>query len=274
MIVLEAAALTDTGRKRRINEDCFCTDDSLGLYAVADGMGGHAAGEVASRIAVDTFYNYMREVLKKTDSETLPDSDRNLSKAANHLMSAVYLANQSVYDVGQGNSAYGGMGTTLSAVFFTNETFITANVGDSPVFLIRGGEMALISTLHTVASEASAADPDAEMAREYSHILTQAIGTKDDIRPDVAERTCQPGDIILISSDGLTDMVPEKEILAVVRSARPAAVCRKLVDRANENGGQDNITVIVLWVKKIASQAGVLSRIKGLLNGLIRPRKV
>lgn len=273
MIVLEAAALTDTGRKRKINEDCFCTDDSLGLYAVADGMGGHAAGEVASRIAVDTFYNYMREVLKKTDSEMLPDSDRDLSKAANHLMSAVYLANQSVYDVAQGNPAYAGMGTTLSAVFFTDETFITANVGDSPVFLIRGGEMALFSTLHTVASEASAAEPEAkrDLAREYSHILTQAIGTKDDVRPDVAEKSCQPGDIILISSDGLTDMVPEEEILTVVRSARPAAACRQLVDLANEKGGQDNITVIVLRVKKIASQTGLLSRIKGWLNGLTIP---
>ncbi len=262
MLIVESAGITDTGKKRRVNEDCFIIDVALGLYIVADGMGGHAAGEVASRLAADSLFNYIKNMSERKNPEDLPGTGRNLSKKAGHLLAGIHIANQSVYDVARGNKQYNGMGTTVSAVLLTDRTFITANVGDSPVFLIRNNSIKLISALHTVASAALAANPDGEALNNgFKHMLTQAIGTKNHVEPNIIERECLTGDVIVIGSDGLTDMISQGEIRDTVNSEKPSGACKKLVDMANKNGGLDNITVIVIKIKNVYEHGNVFSRI-------------
>lgn len=273
MILAEAAGLTDTGQRRKANEDDYFIDEKLGLYVVADGMGGHAAGEVASRIAVETIHEYADQVFQKTGVEPLPDVGRNLSSAANQLLAAIYLANRNVYEAARSNPAYAGMGTTVAAVLFTgDDTFVSVNVGDSPIFLIRNGALELISMTHTVASEAMAVNPEAEEAlrKEFSHVLTQAIGTKTQVNPAVEERSCRDGDVIVLCSDGLTDMVAIEQIEHLAGTLAPAEACRQLVDLANENGGQDNITVIVVKVGSISRPGGFLQRAGRFMNRVFK----
>ncbi len=262
MLIVESAGLTDPGKKRKANEDSFAIDEELGLYVVADGMGGHAAGEVASRVAVETIASYIRNVSGKKNAEELPDSGRKLSKSANRLLSGLHLANKSVYDLARGNSQYAGMGTTVSAIYLSQRTFITANVGDSPIYLIRDDRMDMVSTLHTVASVAQAANPGGEpLNNEFKHMLTQAVGTKDNVQPDTVEKKCQAGDTIVLCSDGLTDMISETLIQETASREKPAVACRKLVELANGEGGLDNITVIVIKIKKVLKRPNVFSRI-------------
>ena len=215
-------------------------------------MGGHAAGEVASRIAAETILGYISNVANRKNPEELPDSGRRLSKQANRLLAGIHLANQSVYDLARGNPQYAGMGTTISAVFLTDYTFITANVGDSPVFLIRDEQIQMVSTLHTVASAAMAANPDGEpLNEEFKHMLTQAVGTKTHVAPDTVEQKC---------------MIPEDMIMDTVSGEKAAAACKKLVDLANEKGGLDNITVIVIKIKNVDKPRNIFSRIGRFFN--------
>lgn len=267
MLIVESAGLTDTGRKRKANEDFFVVDEDMGLYVVADGMGGHAAGEVASRVASETIHSYIKNISSHSDPEELPDTGRKLSKPANRLLAGIILANQSVFDLAGSNPQYAGMGTTISAVLLTGHTFITANVGDSPIYLIRDGQMKMISTLHTVASAALAANPDGEpLNEEFKHMLTQAVGTKPQVTPDTVEQKCRPGDTIVISSDGLTDMVSESVIMETALHDKPPAAAKKLVDLANEQGGLDNITVIVIRIKDVDKPRNIFSRIGEFLG--------
>ena len=267
MLIVESAGLTDTGRKRKANEDSFVIDEELGLYVVADGMGGHAAGEVASRVAAETILSYIKNITDRKNPEELPDTRRRLSKQANRLLAGIHLANKSVLDLASDNPKYAGMGTTISAVFLTDQTFIVANVGDSPVFLIRDDQIELISTLHTVASAAKAANPNGEpLNEEFKHMLTQAVGTKPQVAPDTVEHKGLAGDTFVLCSDGLTDMVSEELIMNTAVSDKPAVACKKLVDLANEKGGLDNITVIVLKIKDVDKPRGILSRIGNFLN--------
>jgi PPM family protein phosphatase len=266
MLIVESAGLTDTGRKRKANEDSFVVDDDLGLYVVADGMGGHAAGEVASRVAVETISSYIRN-LSKENPEELPVKVRGVSRQANRLLAGLHLANKSVYDVACGNPRYAGMGTTISAVLLTDRTFITANVGDSPIFLVRNDKIEMVSTLHTVASAAAAANPGGEpLDDEFKHMLTQAVGTKEHVMPDTVEKKCLDGDTIVISSDGMTDMLSPEQIRDTVGVEKPAGACRRLVDMANEMGGLDNITVIVIKIKKVVKSGNMISRVHHFLR--------
>jgi protein phosphatase len=271
MLIVESAGSTDTGRKRKANEDSFVVDEALGLYVVADGMGGHAAGEVASRVAVETISSYLRN-LSKANPEELPVKTRGVSRQANRLLAGLHLANKSVYDVACGDLRYSGMGTTISAVLLTDRTFITANVGDSPIFLVRNDKIEMVSTLHTVASAAAAANPGGEpLDDEFKHMLTQAVGTKDHVTPDTVEKKCLDGDTIVISSDGLTDMLSPEEIRDTVAAEKPSAACKKLVDMANAAGGLDNITVIVIRIKKVVKNGNLLSRFQKSIRQLVKP---
>ncbi len=141
MLVIESAGITDIGRKRKNNEDSLFLDNDLGLYIVADGMGGHLAGEVASKLVVDTVRDYMKRFKEDEDAEKLEDFDETLSKEADQLLSGIKLANQEVYQAAQSNESYRGMGSTLSVVYFTDNTFIVANAGDSPIYLVHDGSI-------------------------------------------------------------------------------------------------------------------------------------
>ena len=265
MIVIESAGITDRGKKRKANEDSLFLEDSMGLYVVADGMGGHLAGEVASKMVVDTMGDYVKSCQETAEEESIYCHE-TLSKEANRLMSSIHLSNKVVHQAARENNSYRGMGSTVSAVYFTEGTFIAANVGDSPIYLIRDGNIKLLSVPHTVIAEQTALDPaNAErLGREFRHVLTRAMGTEEYVKADIYEIQCFRDDILVISSDGLSDKASPEEIQQLVDGNGSDAACRRLVDLANDRGGDDNITAIVLKVKMVNNTPMKLKRVVAL----------
>jgi len=266
MIEIESAGITDRGKKRKANEDSLFLEDSMGLYVVADGMGGHLAGEVASKMVVDTMGDYVKSSQEKAEDEEPIYFHETLSKEANRLMSSIHLSNKVVHQAARENNSYRGMGSTVSAVYFTEGTFIAANVGDSPIYLIRDGNIKLLSVPHTVIAEQTALDPaNAErLGREFRHVLTRAMGTEEYVKADIYEIQCFRDDILVISSDGLSDKASPEEIQQLVDGNGSDAACRRLVDLANDRGGDDNITAIVLKVKMVNNTPIKLKRVVAL----------
>lgn len=266
MILIESAGITDRGKKRQGNEDSLFLEDSLGLYVVADGMGGHLAGEVASKLVVDTIGEYIKTSQQNVEDENPLNRNQTLSREANRLLSGIQLSNKVVHETARSNSSYRGMGSTVAAVYFTDGTFIAANVGDSPIFLIRDGKIKLLSVPHTVIAEQAALDPqNAErLGMEFRHVLTRAMGTEDSVNADIYEIQCFKDDILVISSDGLSDKASPEEIQQLVDGNGSDAACRRLVDLANDRGGDDNITAIVLKVKMVKNTPFRLKRLVAL----------
>lgn len=253
MIIVESAGISDIGKKRDQNEDALFFDDAMGLYVVADGMGGHLAGEVASKLVVETMRDYIQHQNKNEQPENPIDGDGNLSRKAKHLLSSIRLSNHLVHQASLKNESYRGMGSTVSAVYFTNNTFIVANVGDSPIYLIRNGRIKLLSVPHTVFAEQTARDPESAelLDSKFKHILTRAMGVDKSVQTHIQETPCYSNDILVISSDGLSDKASPEEILQVVEFNSSDKACQELVDLANERGGDDNVTAIVLKVKYV-----------------------
>jgi serine/threonine protein phosphatase PrpC len=265
MVNIESSGITDIGRKREQNEDSLFYDDAMGLYVVADGMGGHNAGEVASRLVVETIRDYLNQ---DTVTDPLPKSfntDGKLSKDARRLLAGIHVSNRVVHQAALKNELYKGMGSTVSAVYFTDNTFIVANVGDSLVYLIREGQIKLLSVPHTLVAEQAELDPDnAELLwSDFKHVLTRAMGVDKSVKADINEIPFLRNDILVLSSDGLTDKATPEEILEVVNNQRSDQACQRLVDLANARGGDDNITAIVL---KIKSHANNIRAITGWLR--------
>ena len=248
MVIIESAGITDIGRKRKNNEDCLFLDDDQRLYVVADGMGGHQAGEVASKLVVETIQNYMSRFRQEEGRE------------ADRLLSSIHLANQAVFQASRNKNSCQGMGSTVSAVYFTDNTLIAANVGDSPIYLVRDKSIKLLSVIHNLLAEQTAIDPEGAkyLSSMFKHILTRAIGIEKTVKPDICEIQCFKDDILVISSDGLTDKVSPEEILTVVNKERSDKACKTLVNLANKYGGDDNITIIILKVKRVNNdEAGI-----------------
>lgn len=258
MAIIESAGISDVGRKRKNNEDAFHIDDASQLYVVADGMGGHRAGEVASMLVVETIRDFMARSREDHLLDQSTATDATLSADANRLISGIRLANQGVHDIANRKQRYRGMGSTVSAALFTDDTLIVANVGDSPVFIVHNGDIEQLSVTHTVVSEQAAIDPDAsrQFGEEYRHMLTRAMGIEPSVEPDITEIPYFKGDKVVISSDGLTDMVLPREILEIVDRHPIRDACQRLVEMANERGGDDNITVIALHVKSMKPNRG------------------
>lgn len=258
MVLVESAGMTDVGCKRTGNEDSFFVSDDMKLYVVADGMGGHQAGEVASRVVVDTMKSYMERFMDGSDVEELDDTDKVLTREANRMLAAIRLANRSVYSISQAKEACRGMGSTVSAVWFTEDSFVAANVGDSPIYLIQGDSIEILSVPHTVLAEQAslAGDDEVKIDEKFRHMLTRGMGVSDTVDADICENQCYKGNTFVICSDGLSDKLSPEEILTVVQDEKPEKACSRLIDMAKERGGEDNITVIVVRVKKIKRTSG------------------
>lgn len=228
-------------------------DDLHRLYVVADGMGGHQAGEVASQLVVDSLRQYFSTARNPAPNKnTTPRKDPALSPEANRIREAIEYANQQVYHAAVNDKRCHGMGSTLAVVQFVGNTFIAANVGDSPIFLIHEHSIETLSVAHTFLAER----PDLQayetdvFSTELQHLLTRGMGVEDTVQPDICESPWYNGDRLVICSDGLSGKVAPEEILAMVSSDSVTGACRKLVDTANQRGGDDNITAIVLHVRK------------------------
>jgi len=268
MIIVESASITDKGKKRKANEDALILEDALGLYVVADGMGGHRAGDIASRLVVETIGESIKKSIDNDDGDQTADFDETLSREANRLLSGIRMSNQVVHAASLKNRSWRGMGSTVSAIYFTESTLIAANVGDSPIYLIRDGKIKLLSVPHTYLAEQKALNPEnaEKLGMEFRHVLTRAVGTEKSVIADIYEIQCFRDDILVISSDGLNDQVSPEEILELAYNNGPDAACQKLVELANDRGGDDNITVIVLKVKLVKNSQHRVNRFLALVK--------
>ena len=261
MAVIDSAGITDIGKRKSNNEDSFLIDDQMNLYAIADGMGGHKAGEIASRMMIDVLQAYMRNTPGDGDLKSLIGSDKPVSRQAKQIIAGINKANRNVYASSQENADRRGMGTTVSVVYFTDKTMVVGNVGDSPVYLVRNGRIKLVSTLHTVMAEQEALAPKGAkpLGKQFRHMLTRAVGTRETVRVDTREIKYRNGDAVVICSDGLSDLVTPEEILQKIQAHSPEPAAEVLTDLANERGGDDNITVIVL---KLAGEPAETSELE------------
>jgi protein phosphatase len=247
---VKAIGLTHVGRQRQHNEDSFLVSDEARLYLVADGMGGHAAGEIASKIAVDSISEFI--VHTKEDDGTWPHAyDEHYGRATNRLMAALRLANTRVLEAMRKDARLRGMGTTIVAALADDGKMSVAHVGDSRAYLVRNGEMMRLTNDHSWVFEQVQAGMLTEAEAEkhpLRNVITRALGGALSVTPDASEVEAQSGDVYLLCSDGLTGMVPEDEILRVVseNSSDLERACQKLIDMANERGGLDNVTAILV----------------------------
>ena len=239
---LQAAMCTDPGRVRARNEDACLIEPELGLYAVADGMGGHPAGDVAAREAVERLPDLVREALDQ--------AERGGTDAA--IEHAVVTLNGMVTALAATDPRLTGMGTTLVLVLVTGATARVVHVGDSRAYLRRAGELHRLTEDHSLAAalvDGGVADPEEAIRHPFASSLTQAIGIAGEVRPSMRRFELAGGDRLLLCSDGLTKMVTEEEIRALLDArADPDLACQALVDAANEAGGQDNISVVLIDV--------------------------
>lgn len=246
--------VSDPGKTRPRNEDAYLRNDALGLYAVADGVGGHAGGEIASRIAVDTLGETMPDFLG--DKDRTPPAGRSRANTPEQaaFRSALTLANRKIHDRIGTEPRLAGMGTTLTALLFRAKRVFLAHIGDSRAYLLRSGRLEQITRDHSVVADQVAAGLlSAAQARTspLRHVITRALGIYADAEPDQADRAVQQSDVFLLCTDGLTEMIEGREIAAVLKKAPPAEAAQKLVDAANRAGGVDNITAVVVQVLEV-----------------------
>jgi protein phosphatase len=242
---------TDPGKKRKNNEDSFLQDDSLGLYAVADGIGGHEGGEVASRMAMDTLREVLPGLLKGNDVTPPFSLSLDVEPKISALRYAITLSNQKILQAASLNPALTGMGTTITVVLLSRGTAYIAHVGDSRAYLLRSGECDQITNDHSfVAEQIRAGKLTAEQAKTstYRHIITRAVGIDREVSIDHATLAIKQDDTFLLCTDGLTEMVDDGEIRAILAGGAPAAATENLIRRANEQGGVDNITAVVFKI--------------------------
>jgi len=251
---LKAVGLTHVGRQRQHNEDTFLVADDAKLFLVADGMGGHAAGEIASRIAVDSISEFILHT--KEDDGTWPHAyDEHFGRATNRLMAALRLANTRVLEAMRKDARLRGMGTTVVACLADDKTMSVAHVGDSRAYLVRDGQLSRLTNDHSWVFEQVQAGMLTEAEAEkhpLRNVITRALGGALSVTPDAAEVESRVGDVYLLCSDGLTGMVPEEEILRVIseNESELEKACQRLIDIANERGGLDNVTAILVGVDR------------------------
>lgn len=246
------AVTSDRGLRRASNEDSYCTRPDLGLFIVADGMGGHVAGEVASRVAVEAIQAFIQETAGADKNRTWPfPFEPTLSFEGNRLKAAFRLANRRIASAIADAQDLRGMATTASAVLVSPDCVCVAHVGDSRVYVLRGGGLAQITHDHSWVEEqvrAGALSPTAARLHPWRNVVTRALSGGDDPEVDVTEVDAVPGERYLMCSDGLFTVVSDDSIAAIIgdRRATLEEVCRRLVEAANGGGGPDNITALIL----------------------------
>jgi len=236
---------TDVGLRRESNQDYFLTDDEIGLYIVADGMGGHRGGEVASKMAAET----LREVVKKA---VLGSGSRKLnprvvlSRGYEEASRRVYAASQ------EPNANLEGMGTTLVAAFLFEGTLYIGNVGDSRAYLFTNDRLWQLTEDHSLLNEQLRAGLVSEAdASKYvgKNVITRSVGFERDVQVDIIERVVGPGELYLLCSDGLYGMVEDERIAEICRTHRPEEIVSVCINEAKKQGGDDNVTVMVLYAE-------------------------
>jgi len=251
-----AWGLTDVGLQREHNEDSFVVLKEYDLYVVADGMGGHRAGDVASKLATETISEFFRSTAN--DDVTWPfHFDANLSEEENRLLTGIRVANRQIFERSTRSREFHGMGTTVVGAMFSSRKgrMYIGHVGDSRCYRIRNGQIQQLTRDHSLFNDYLLAMPDLteEQRKELpKNVITRALGMQDQVAVDLQNDESQPGDVYVLCSDGLSGMVTDEEILAIVQNAVQSNMQeapRKLIERANERGGEDNVTAVVIAIE-------------------------
>jgi protein phosphatase len=245
-------ARTDTGRKRDHNEDTYHINPQEKLFILADGMGGQAAGETASSLAVKNIDEFMRNT--NTDAEiTWPtEYNSNLTRNGNRLKAAILLSHRKIYELSLSKSKLGGMGTTVAVVVFDDDNTMTyAHVGDSRIYLLQDNKIDQLTNDHSWVNEQvrlGLLTPEEASIHPYRNVVTRALGGKEEFEVDIGEQKMKNEDIVLICSDGLNTMLKDDEIKKLVIGYKDdqAKAVEKLINAANKAGGDDNVTVILI----------------------------
>jgi len=250
-----ASGLTDVGLQREHNEDSFLVLVEHGLFIVADGMGGHRAGDVASRLAVDSIGEFFRSF--GGEDATWPfHMDTTMSEAENRLVASIRVANRQIFEKSIRSRELRGMGTTVVGALFSESDgrMYIGHVGDSRCYRFRDGELRLMTRDHSLINDYLLAMPElsAEQQAELpKNVITRALGMQEHVMVDVQADESWPGDVYLLCSDGLSGMVPDEILLEIVGSTTdPDAICERLIETANDFGGEDNITAIVIRIEE------------------------
>jgi protein phosphatase len=235
--------MSDVGRCRQTNQDQYLVDPALGVYAVADGMGGHAAGEVASRLAIGALAESMHVGRSGEVSEP--------AEAAERLRAALTEGNRKICESMLSRAEWRGMGTTLVVLYTAGDTAVIGHVGDSRAYLLREGRLRQLTSDHSWVNEQvklGLLTRDQAQRHPMRNIVTRALGNQPRVEVDVVHEPIRAGDVFALCSDGLNGMLTDDEIRDTLLEFGqvPHAACRALIDRANANGGEDNITVVVM----------------------------
>ncbi len=269
---MNIAGKTDKGRKRSKNEDTFFVEPDLGFMIVADGMGGHASGEVASQLAASLCTQQLKRALKTGNVPVFfhVPNDPNLDPRSRILGDCIKFSNQAVFEAAQNNPENHNMGTTLVAALWLDDKLAVAHVGDSRLYLIHDGKMQLCTTDHSFVQDQinrGLLKPEDAEKSDMRNMLTRSIGMKDDVEVDIKEIDVKEGDYILLCSDGLTKMMDDSQIEAVFKEkVEPQTITDELIARANSAGGGDNITVIVARLDSRSHWGSFADRVKNVLS--------
>jgi protein phosphatase len=253
-IGLRGTGLTDVGITRGHNEDSFHVDNNASLFVVADGVGGQNAGEVASRMSVEVISSHF----SKSREDSVPfvgKPEESFSDETNRLASSIRLANQVVHESSRSNPSLKGMGSTAVAVTITGKGMLgIAHAGDSRAYLIRSGGIFQLTNDHSLVAEQVRQGLITEEEAQNSkvkNVITRALGAADEIEVDIDEQPLEDGDMVLLCSDGLTNMVDDETILKIIEdNATMEDACRRLIKLSNDNGGKDNITAVLVTAEK------------------------
>lgn len=244
---LSICGLTDTGRARNHNEDAIAWNEASGLALLADGMGGHNAGEVASGLCIEQL---LASFLPALQGPLRLTANKGVSKHATLVRRAVSKANATVFAEAAANPDRKGMGTTLVLALFYGDNVVVAHVGDSRVYRLRGNTLAVVTEDHSLVRELlekGVITPDEVENNPYSHVITKAVGIREKVVAEVQEFEALPGDVFLLCSDGLTDLVNDQSIedILVAAAGNWTLAAQRLIDLANQQGGRDNISVVL-----------------------------
>ena len=263
---LEIVSATDPGMVRSHNEDSVAADPSTGVVVLADGMGGYNAGEVASGMATTVIITEMQQILANVNPAQI-DPQTKQEVAARIVREQVLKANTSIYQAAQTQAQYAGMGTTLVVCLFFDNRLLVAHLGDSRLYLTRGGKFKQVTRDHSLLQEqidAGLISPEQAKHAQHKNLVTRALGIDPSVEPEIHEYPTKPGDIFLLCSDGLCDMVEDEDIGMAVQAlgANLNLAAQQLVQMANDNGGRDNVSVILVRVlREYPAARGVMGKV-------------
>ncbi len=245
------AAKTDVGMKRTHNEDYFSLIEDEQLFMVADGMGGHASGEVASKMAAETISEFYERTRKDEEATWPYKMDRSLSYIENRLVCSIKLANLRIFETSLRDIRYKGMGTTIVTVMVCGDKIYVGHVGDSRAYRVREGEIVQLTRDHSLLEDYKEAKPDMteEEERNFPHknVITRALGMRETVQVDIRGFQVKSGDVYVLCSDGLSGMINDAQIRDLTLGAPTLErAVAELVDMANRAGGTDNITTLLL----------------------------